>query len=295
MAAHPRLAGNTRPPPPLHEARRAKPLLGTLVDIHVHCASESMARSAITAAFSKIADIHARMSYHLAGSDLDRLNRARPGESIEVDPSTAEVLACAEALRRDSGGAFDVAVADALVARRLLPHWATPLAGSFVRMPAESGPGVWVRRGRGRIDLGGIAKGYAVDAAVEVLRRAGVASGLVNAGGDLRGFGDQSCAVHVRDPVDPGRTALRLDIDDMALGSSATRALNGPGREAVSALVDPRCGQSLAPGAGASVLAPTCMLADALTKLVLVTGNPIHPLLARHGARTVFFRAGTRT
>ncbi len=73
-----------------------------------------------------------------------------------------------------------------------------------------------------KIDLGGIAKGFAVDRAVEALHRHRIAAGLVNAGGDLRVFGPRSHVIDVRDPRQPDRRICRVALCNAALASSAT-------------------------------------------------------------------------
>jgi FAD:protein FMN transferase len=286
---------------------RARPLLGTLVDIRVEARDAGLAQRAVAAAFAEIAAIHRLMSFHEIGSDLARLNRARPGELVPVDARTAEVLHCAEALRIESEGAFDCAVADALVAAGWLP--AMPEAKDEERETSARGR-VTVTRGAATLDLGGIAKGYAVDRAIELLLGLGVSSALVNAGGDLRHVGADAVTIHLRDPADPSRLVAALALRDRALASSASSGLAGAGAAQVSpasggpagvgrahmprhsSLIDPRRRQSLGANAGVSVTAPRCMIADALTKVVLVTGDLRHPMLIAHDAEVVLYQAG---
>jgi thiamine biosynthesis lipoprotein len=137
----------------------------------------------------------------------------------------------------------------------------------------------------GWIDLGGIAKGYAVDLAVAALEAAGAAGGCVNAGGDLRVFGPAGYPVAVRSPSAPGAAASRFMLLDAALATSGIyfSMRSHQGRQ-VSALVDARVGEPLAFDRSASVRAPRCVLADALTKVVLATGDIHHPALAAFGA-----------
>src|SRR5207237_9076434 len=91
-----------------------------------------------------------------------------------------------------------------------------------------------------RFDLGGIAKGFAVDRAVQILRRARLAFGLVNAGGDLRAFGNRRWPVHVRCPDAPGEL---LQLGSLSNGAVATSAvyfsLQRHGAIRTSALFDP--------------------------------------------------------
>jgi thiamine biosynthesis lipoprotein len=279
---------------PLLSLRRAKPLLGTLVDISVEAAGAARAQHAIDAAFAEISVVHRLMSFHETGSDLSRLNRAQPGALVPVDPRTVEVLRWAEALRAESGGAFDCAVADTLIALGLLPPVQPAQDNETGR--AASGQ-LMVARGAALLDLGGIAKGYAVDRAIEVLRGFGVASALVNAGGDLRHFGRKAATVHLRDPADPSRLVACIAVRDMALASSASNGLwhaAAMPTDRLSALIDARHRTPLAAAAGASVVAPHCMMADALAKVALVTGNRRHPMLSTYGAKIVLYRSAGR-
>jgi thiamine biosynthesis lipoprotein len=134
-----------------------------------------------------------------------------------------------------------------------------------------------------RIDLGGIAKGFAVDRAVLALRQHGIAHGLVNSGGDLFAFGAAQ-VVDLRDPCRPVGLLGRILVADHAVASSA-RSMPGA---APSLIVHPRTGRAGVAALGATVLARDAMTADALTKLVVLLGREAAPLLARYGARALF-------
>jgi FAD:protein FMN transferase len=157
-------------------------------------------------------------------------------------------------------------------------------------------PGRRIRfRRRGlRIDLGGIAKGFAVDQAIAALRRRGMAAGLVNAGGDLAAFGPAE-TVHIRDPRDPSRSILRLAVENAALASSAPRF--DPMRSAQtagSAIIDPSTRAPVEAGVAATVRAPSCMIADALTKVVTIVGAAAAPVLEHYGAGAIMVSAAGR-
>jgi FAD:protein FMN transferase len=143
-----------------------------------------------------------------------------------------------------------------------------------------------------RIDLGGIAKGFAVDRAVEVLKDHGLSRGLVNAGGDLAAFGPEPVTIHVRDPRDPRRLVGRVDISNEALASSGY--CFDPFRPADGlelAIIDPGQRASVRMNAGATVCAPTCMIADALTKVAVIAGEAAAAPLAHYGARAMLVSA----
>ncbi|WP_075793924.1 FAD:protein FMN transferase [Massilia putida] len=264
--------------------RRAQPWLGTLVDIAVEGTSS---QDAVTAAFAEIARLHRLMSFHDGASDIAHINRAAPGDVVRVDAATWNVLRLAGEIADLSGGAFDIACAPWLVDRQILPapEHVQPLALTSAAVFSLDDDGQVRKCGAGWIDVGGIAKGYIVDAAVAVLEAAGVPGGCVNAGGDMRAFGVSRVPVAVRAPGAPGRAARHIMLCGEALATSGSyfsaRAHRGG---VVSALVDARDGRPLVSAASASVCARRCAVADALTKVVLATGDCAHPLLAAFGA-----------
>ena len=135
------------------------------------------------------------------------------------------------------------------------------------------------------LDLGGIAKGYAVDCAVAALRDAGVDRACVNAGGDLRVFGDQSETVHVRTG---GRHGALLALCAITDGAVATSAYGGQrvsaGGRFATPLIDPRVRLPVMSTRTVSVVAPTCMIADALTKVVALRGARAEAIVAAYRA-----------
>lgn len=179
---------------PSVKLRRAKPLLGTLVEITAS-GPEAALQPALDAAFASIERVHRLMSFHASDSDVSRINAAETGSVVSVEADTFRVLTRALELGELSGGVFDIATAGALVEQGFLPAPAgaqrpEPQA-SFRDLVLMDGHRVqWHRKGW--IDLGGIAKGYAVDCAIATLHSHGVDAAVVNAGGDLRCYGRPS-------------------------------------------------------------------------------------------------------
>lgn len=264
--------------------RRAQPWLGTLVEITL---APDAAAQAASAAFAEIALVHRLMSFHCADSDVARFNRAAVGAVIALDRHTWNVLHLADEVAQASSGCFDVACAPKLVEWRYLPAPVAPppyvpgtrayelLAQCRVRKCAAA----W-------IDLGGIAKGYAVDLAIRALEQHGVAGGCVNAGGDLRVFGAAAWPVSVRSPCDPAAAGARFELRDAAIATSATyfSAKRLEAGAAVSALVDGRDGRAITAPVSVTVRAPTCAVADALTKVVMASGDMRHPCISQFDA-----------
>jgi thiamine biosynthesis lipoprotein len=264
--------------------RRAQPWLGTLVEIAL--APDAPAQAA-GAAFAEIALVHRLMSFHCADSDVSRFNRAAVGAVIALDRHTWQVLHLADQVAQASSGCFDVACASKLVEWRYLPAPAAAPAYVPRTRAYELMAGARVRKcASAWIDLGGIAKGYAVDLAIRALEQHGVASGCVNAGGDLRVIGAAAWPVSVRSPSDPAATGARLELRDAALATSATyfSAKRLDGHAAVSALVDGRDGRALTAPVSVTVRAPTCAVADALTKVVMASGDAHHPCISQFDA-----------
>jgi thiamine biosynthesis lipoprotein len=279
------------------EVRRARPLLGTLVDIRAAADVEAQRlHDAVDAAFAAVEQVHSRMSFHEPDSMVSLLNREAHRRAVHIDEQTHEVLRAAQDMARLSEGAFDITVGPRLQRWGYLPVSPAPTRGAASWRDIELLPDRSVRFRRAlRIDLGGIAKGYAVDRAVAVLRGAGVESAAVNAGGDLRVFGPRPQSVSLRHPQDPARLAHELVLENEALASSASYfSRRRRGGAEVSALLDPRSGRPWLGCAAVSVRAADCLSADALTKVVLFAPPDLaERVLAAYGAQALVQEAGS--
>lgn len=259
---------------------RCRPLLGTFVEVTVpRCAA-----SAIDTAFAAIDHVQQRTSFHYEASDLARLRRARPGDLVEVAPETVAVLRIAVELYRQSEGLFDVTIGRELVRAGFLPRPAAYRPGRFSGSAAdiEIVDDRHVRCHRAvLIDLGGIAKGFAVDRAVEALQSAGVFEGLVNAGGDLRMFGDREWEIQLRDADETVRWQVMLA--DCAIASSANLVNR---HKRLGRVHTPHIGfrrTSVLANKRTSVVAELCVIADAMTKIAIADRDLAKRLLPQYG------------
>ncbi|MES2002760.1 MAG: FAD:protein FMN transferase [Pseudomonadota bacterium] len=247
-----------------------------MVDIEADCGA------AIEAGFAAIERVHTLMSAHDPISELSRLNR---GERVRISPDTRIVLDRALFWFTASGGLFDPALAGrTAIDRGALPlhsGQALPDRSSDLSVLRVEGPVAWLER-PACIDLGGIAKGHAVDAAVAAMGKAGALSGLVNAGGDLSGFGRPHC-IQV---VDPSTQAPRLAIslDNRALATSAGLARANGLSFAHLPCRSPRF-------ASVTVEAARAIDADALTKIAFARHPCLVELLAVADARALAITA----
>lgn len=247
--------------------RRAKPLLGTLVEISIAAPSEAAFLRATDLAFADVAEVHRLMSFHEPGSDVRRLARAPAGAVLAVGAHTWQVLRLALEMEVRSGGVFNAAVAPTLVANGLLPMpdaAQTPIASSLAEGIELLGDNRLRVRSPVWVDLGGIAKGHAVDCAVLRLQASGIGSGLVNAGGDMRAFGPHAQPVRLRFAAGLKTIA---SLTDAALAASCNADnINAAG----SPHVDPRSRRAVRSSHSMVVQAPSAAVADALTKVALL-------------------------
>lgn len=249
--------------------RRARPLLGTYVEITLDAPGAPYPAQAFETAFAEIGRIHHLMSWHAPDSDVGRINRAPPGHWLDVDPCTAAVLHTARMLWERSGGLFDITCERHLRACGVLPAdssgWAVARSGGMADLELDDSARVRLRQPL-TVNLDGIAKGYAVDRAVAVLQAQGMTTGCVNAGGDLRLFGTEGQAVSLRDPRQPTRLWSLGEYREIAFATTGSYFL-GAAEEVPSAVIHPASGQAVTLSGCITVTAPRCMHADALTKV----------------------------
>ncbi len=244
-------------------ARRMRLGLGTWVVIEATSRSASCALRGLEAAFGRIRHVQERMHPEREGSDLRRLRDAPAGTAVPIDPATWTVLRFAQRLFELSGGVFDPCLPRA--------------AGRLCDLELSSHPlKAWARAHAPlSIDCGGIAKGYAVDCALDALRAAGCFGGLVNAGGDLRVYGPDLRTLLLRRP---DGSYMPCELREAALAVSDLDATNRPAEHRGYYVRESRVG---GPKRFAAVRAPVAMVADALTKCVVLCPPAVAQALMR--------------
>lgn len=233
-------------------------------------------------------DVEAKMSTWLADSEISRFNASAAGQEMELSPETMEVLRAAQRFAEQTDGAFDV------TCRPIVELWKQ--AEKDQRLPADAAlaaareKSTWkqieLRDGgavkhvaTAGVDLGGIAKGYAIDRAVEAMERAGVRGGLVEVGGDVRCFGRRDrqggWEVGIRSPFDPDArehfAILKLAAGAVCTSGNYFRFREISGRR-YSHIVDPRTARPADAAPSVTVVAPTAMTADAWATALSVLG-----------------------
>ena len=261
---------------------RCKPLLGTYVEISAD------ADDAIDQAFSTIQLVQDLMSFHNPNSELSQINARAHIEQIEVHEWTFHVLRIAQELCDSTNGIFDCGIGGKLVDSGLLPEHSERgdiFGGSIIDLTLTE-PNLVSSKVLLTLDLGGIAKGFAVDKAVEVLQHCGVASGYVNAGGDLRVFGNISQEIQVRNPTNPSELITLGSLKNGAIASSGLYYCDHS-RPNQRHIVDPKTMEQITFTESYSVIAPECIYADALTKVFAISKQSTHPCYLKYSAQAI--------
>ena len=258
--------------------RRCRPLMGTLAEVELDADLNANALAELSQQiYAELQRLDAKYSFHREDSVLSAINRcAIRAATIELDHETAGLLRAALSFSQFSDGLFDICMAPQLVRLGALPH----------RIDLPTSPGGWcdLRLDDTRmsfmrpllLDLGGIAKGYAVDCALGLVPD-GV-DATVNVGGDLRMRRWQNQHIALRGPH--GQVCTSVPMRAAAVATSIG-AVGGH----LGVLIDPRSGRPSADPRSYSVFADDALHADALTKLAMLTDD--RDRLWRAGARAL--------
>lgn len=257
-------------------------LMGTLVEIRLWDEPEEAGQAACREAFAEMRRLERSFSRFDPESELCRVVREANRHPVRVSADLLAVLSLAQRISESSRGAFDITVG----------AWTTGISRAEtrarigwekIRLDPSAGtvrldvPGM-------TLDLGAIGKGYAVDRAVEILQRAGIRRGLVDAGGNFKIFGfPETQRAGIEDPSHVDRL---WGIVDLVRSSVSTSGNAHRPRH----LLDPRTGCPTRAGDGAVVLANSAAIADGLSTALLVLGIRGIKLLPEYGAEGLLIR-----
>ncbi len=282
---------NGLPGPGTESVQETRLLLGSIANLTIISDNPQRARTAIGAAFDRMAALEDVFSRHRPDSQLSQLNAS--GHLNNADPALLDVLARAIDYGQLTGGAFDVTIESVhrlyrehARAGTLPPEAAVHAARQLVdyRQVSIDGSGIRLGKRGMALTLDGIAKGYIVDQGVATLAEHGFGSVLVELGGDLHTLGDtgqRPWQVAIRQP-DTARQSRRLVAQVTgALATSGDYLNTFTADRRLHHILDPHSGISPHDLASASVLAPTTADADALSTALLVMGHAGLTLIQR--------------
>ncbi len=267
------------------------PMGGMPFSVRAYNVPEALFREAMTGLQQEVERLEELFSAYIPDSDIGRLNAE--GRAV-VAPETAMILSAALEVASRSLGAYDISVMP------LIQWWRhCESDGSFGRLPTYeeldfrreqvdwkqvrlAGNTVEFKKANMGIDLGGIAKGFMADRAVQMLKRSGIRRGIVNAGGDLKVFnsvGESPFQIGIRDPLAPHRNIGILSLDNGAVVTSgcyrtgADERFFAIGNQRFCHILDPRTGWPPKGLLSATIVAEEASLADALSTAVMVLGK----------------------
>ncbi len=270
--------------------------MGTLVRVVAVAADSDTAKKAAGAALEQLYNVDRLMSVHRDDSEISEVNRQAAKKPVRVSKVTFEVLAKAVEFGRISGGAFDITVGPLVelwhsAGEANSPPTDIELADARSKvgyekliLDANQSSVQFAVEGM-KLDLGGIAKGYAVDKAVEAMAGCGAIGGMVDAGGNIRCFGTppqgkKHFSIGLQDPADTetpvntGRYLLVLNLTDQSVATSGNyRRFVLIGGKTYSHIISPRTGRSSDELASVTIIAQNATDADALSTAVSVMGR----------------------
>jgi len=264
-------------------------MMGTFIQFQVYGLPEDQAMRVVEQGFAEVAAVEKLAHPRRPESDVFRVNEAAGKEAVSVDPDIYEILALARKVSAHSAGAFDVTYAgvgrlwniqdptnfripsdeELAEAVKLIDYQRLQLLeNNLVRLDGEGM----------RLNLGGIAKGWAADRAMASLHAAGVENAIVNAGGNMKLNGNKNgkpWRIGIQDPRAPhGKYLGVLEITgDLAVATSGDyeRFVERDGVR-YHHIIDPKTGRPANLCQSVTILAPTAVLSDALSTAVFVLG-----------------------
>jgi thiamine biosynthesis lipoprotein len=274
--------------------------MGTFASVSVPASAADSLSPCVAEASDCFSEFNALFSTYIETSEISRLNRAAGGAPVSVSPATSEMLSLARHYGELSDGAFDISIKPLMQLwgfRGTNPPTALPVAADLEKLlPLVDYRRVELSEGAARlptagmqVDLGGIAKGFAVDACYNGLVKAGHRDVLVNLGGNMRGSGsaapDRAWRVGVRHPFDRSKLVGAVALPDgwaVATSGNYEKFIEIDGQR-YAHIMDPRTGLPVQGIAGVTVLSRRGLEADALSTALFVVGM--------HGAGEILARA----
>lgn len=264
-------------------SQQARDVMGTRVSLELWHSQPMVAEQCGLQILDEFERLDRLLSVYRPDSEVSKVNRHAATGPVLISDELLTILRRARDFSELSSGAFDITYAsvgyrynyrdgikpsDEEITREL-PHIdfrKIRLVDNTVRF-AEQGI---------RIDLGGIAKGYAVDRAIGIASECQISNGIVTAGGDSRIIGDRGgrpWMIGIQHPRDPQKIALKVPLDDTAISTSGDYerffVSNG---ERIHHIIDPKTGKSAGRSWSASVIGPDAMTTDALSTTLFVMG-----------------------
>jgi thiamine biosynthesis lipoprotein len=267
-----------------------KDLMGTFAQVTVAAVNKQQAQVYIEAAFERMRQINLQMNDHDPNSPISQLSMTAHLRPVEVSPELFGVIETSLHYSKLSDGAFDITVGpETRLWRKMAETGQKPAEEEIAEAKAKVGYEKLTLDKAGRtiqfavegmkLDVGAIAKGYAVDLAVGILQEKGVVGGMVDIGGNIRCFGqgpgeNGQWFIGLQDPRHEEAILMKLRLNNMAVATSGDyRRVVVIDRQSYSHILNPKSAESVKELASVTIIAPTATDADALSTTVSVLGK----------------------
>lgn len=262
-----------------------KAIMGTNIHAEIWAESEQQGEQALALVMTEMQRINQLMSPYLDSSELSQLNAKAASEPVAVSAELYDLIELSIGLSEETDGAFDITFASigflydyrerTKPTQQQIAQLLDAVNYQHIKLNKKSTQ-IRFSHPDVKIDLGGIAKGHAVDNAINLLKQAGIKHALVTAGGDTRLLGDRRgrpWIVGIRDPRNGDKQAVVLPLNDIAMSTSGDyeRYFEAQGQR-YHHILSPQSGQSAAAVQSVTIIGPRSTLNDALSTAVFVLG-----------------------
>lgn len=259
--------------------------MGTNIAIELYHPNTEVRENAIQAVIAEMERVNQTMSTYIDSSDISTINRLAYEHSVPLTQEMFDLLTLSAQISKLSNGAFDITYASVgylyRYRQKIKPtndEISTLLEAVNYELVAldEASSSVRFLHKDVKIDLGGIAKGYAVDNAIGILAQMGIQHALVTAGGDTRLLGDRlgkPWIVGIRDPRSKNKQAVVIPLAQSAMSTSGDyeRYFEQDGKR-FHHILSPKTGKSTYEVQSVSIIGPQSVYNDALSTAVFVMG-----------------------
>lgn len=260
-------------------------IMGTNIQVELWSDSAQKGKEAIQAVMDEMQRINQSMSPYIESSDLSKLNNHAAADFVQVSKELFELIELSVELSKETDGAFDITFASVgylynyRESQKPQQEQITGLLKAINYRHIkfnQNKHSIFFADPNVKIDLGGIAKGHAVDNAIEILKKRGIKHALVTAGGDTKLLGDRlgkPWMVGIRDPRNKDKQTVVLPLVDTALSTSGDyeRYFEQDGKR-YHHILSPKTGQSAYEVQSVSIIGQSSTLNDALSTAVFVLG-----------------------
>ena len=266
----------------LQSISRTRPLMGTIVTITIADSSRDKAEKNVEKAFAKMTELEKIFNRHADNTPVSRLNQK--GILKDVSPELADVLHQSAFYNYISKGTFDITVLPVLELYKK-SYESTGSSPSLKQINEKmelvnfenikiDKRGVRLLKDGMQISLDGIAKGYIIDQAANLIKLNGIKYALINAGGDVRVIGgngpDKAWQIGIKDPLEKKEVTELFELNNGAVATSGNYENYFDKDKIHHHIIDTSTGDSPVQTISATVLAPTVMQADALSTSLFI-------------------------